>query len=92
MLNGAVLALVAISATVVCSTVRTLNLAHADVFALTTALLTTTLIGIGVQAAWLAQFQPGGTRIGSAPDARDKLLQFWFRALPHGSVARQAEA
>jgi branched-chain amino acid transport system permease protein len=52
LLNGAVLALNAISVTVVYSTVRTLNLAHGDVFALTTALLTTTLISLGVQATW----------------------------------------
>ncbi len=52
LLNGAVLALNAIGVTVVYSTVRTLNLAHGDVFALTTALLTTLLINIGVQATW----------------------------------------
>jgi branched-chain amino acid transport system permease protein len=52
LLNGAVLALNAISVTVVYSTVRTLNLAHGDVFALTTALLTTLLISLGVQATW----------------------------------------
>ncbi len=52
LLNGAVLALNAISVTVVYSTVRTLNLAHGDVFALTTALLTTILISLGVQATW----------------------------------------
>ena len=52
LLNGAVLALNAISVTVVYSTVRTLNLAHGDVFALTTALLTTVLINLGVQATW----------------------------------------
>jgi branched-chain amino acid transport system permease protein len=52
LLNGAVLALNAISVTVVYSTVRTLNLAHGDVFALTTALLITILIRLGVQATW----------------------------------------
>jgi branched-chain amino acid transport system permease protein len=52
LLNGAVLALNAISVTVVYSTVRTLNLAHGDVFALATALLTTILISLGVQATW----------------------------------------
>ena len=52
LLNGAVLALNAISVTVVYSTVRTLNLAHGDMFALTTALLTTALISLGVQATW----------------------------------------
>src|SRR5512141_993322 len=52
LLNGAVLALNAISVTVVYSTVRTLNLAHGDLFALTTAVLTTVLISIGVQATW----------------------------------------
>ncbi len=51
-LNGAVLALNAVSVTVVYSAVRTLNLAHGDVFALTTALLTTVLISLGVQATW----------------------------------------
>ena len=51
-LNGSVLALNAISVTVVYSTVRTLNLAHGDVFALTTALITTALISLGVQATW----------------------------------------
>ena len=39
--NGAVLALNAISVTVVYGTVRTLNLAHGDVFALTTVVVTT---------------------------------------------------
>jgi branched-chain amino acid transport system permease protein len=52
LLNGAVLALNAISVTVVYSTVRTLNLAHGDLFALTTAVLTTVLISLGVQATW----------------------------------------
>ncbi len=52
LLNGAVLALNAISVTVVYGTVRTLNLAHGDLFALTTAVLTTVLISIGVQATW----------------------------------------
>ncbi len=50
--NGAVLALNAIAVTVIYSTVRILNLAHGDMFALTTALVTTTLNVIGVQANW----------------------------------------
>jgi hypothetical protein len=50
--NGAVLALNAIAITVIYSTVRILNLAHGDVFALITALVTTTLNFIGVRANW----------------------------------------
>ena len=50
--NGAVLALNAIAVTVIYSTVRILNLAHGDVFALVTALVTTTLNFIGVRANW----------------------------------------
>ncbi len=50
--NGAVLALNAISITVVYSTVRTLNLAHGDVFALSTTAMTTLLISLGAQRAW----------------------------------------
>src|SRR5579859_952201 len=50
--NGAVLALNAIAVTVIYSTVRILNLAHGDAFALTTALVTTTINVIGLQANW----------------------------------------
>lgn len=50
--NGAVLALNAIGVTVVYGAVRTLNLAHGDVFALTTALVITLLNGLGVNASW----------------------------------------
>ena len=50
--NGAVLALNAIAITVIYSTVRILNLAHGDVFALITALVTTTLNFIGVRENW----------------------------------------
>ena len=47
--NGAVLALNAISVTVIYSTVRTLNLAHGDVFALTTVIVTTLVRALDVQ-------------------------------------------
>ena len=50
--NGAVLALNAIGVTVIYSTVRTLNLAHGDVFALTTALVTTLINSLGIQRNW----------------------------------------
>ena len=50
--NGAVLALNAISVTVVYGTVRTLNLAHGDFFALTTVVVTTLVRAIGVQQDW----------------------------------------
>ncbi len=50
--NGAVLALNAIAVTVIYSTVRILNLAHGDLFALVTAMVTTTINVIGVQASW----------------------------------------
>ena len=50
--NGAVLALNAIAVTVIYSTVRILNLAHGDMFALVTALVTTAINVIGVQANW----------------------------------------
>ncbi len=50
--NGAVLALNAISVTVVYGAVRTLNLAHGDVFSLTSALVTSILIGLNVKASW----------------------------------------
>src|SRR5579859_308248 len=50
--NGAVLALNAIAITVIYSTVRILNLAPRDMFALITALVTTTLNFIGVRQNW----------------------------------------
>ena len=50
--NGAVLALNAIAITVIYSTVRILNLAHGDLFALVTALVTTSINVIGIQASW----------------------------------------
>jgi branched-chain amino acid transport system permease protein len=50
--NGAVLALNAISVTVVYGAVRTLNLAHGDVFSLTSALVTSIIIGLNVKASW----------------------------------------
>lgn len=50
--NGAVLALNALSVTVVYGAVRTLNLAHGDVFSLTSALVTSLLIGLNVKASW----------------------------------------
>lgn len=52
LVNGAILALNAISVTVVYSTVRTLNLAHGDVFALSTVFVTMLLINLGVSTAW----------------------------------------
>jgi branched-chain amino acid transport system permease protein len=50
--NGAVLALNAIGVTLIYSTVRTLNLAHGDVFALCTALVTSIINIIGIQQNW----------------------------------------
>lgn len=50
--NGAVLALNAIGVTLIYGTVRTLNLAHGDVFALTTALVTSIVNIIGIQKNW----------------------------------------
>jgi len=50
--NGAVLALNAISVTVVYGAVRSLNLAHGDVFSLCSALVTSILIGLNVRASW----------------------------------------
>jgi branched-chain amino acid transport system permease protein len=50
--NGAVLALNAIGVTIIYGTVRTLNLAHGDVFALTTALVTSIVNLIGIRENW----------------------------------------
>jgi branched-chain amino acid transport system permease protein len=50
--NGAVLALNAIGVTLIYSTVRTLNLAHGDVFALSTALVTSIINIIGIKQNW----------------------------------------
>lgn len=50
--SGAVLALNAIGVTVVYGTVRILNLAHGDVFALASALITTLITFLGVQQNW----------------------------------------
>src|SRR6266496_2035097 len=50
--NGAVLALNAIGVTIIYSTVRVLNLAHGDVFALATVVVTTLVRGIGIQRNW----------------------------------------
>ncbi len=46
--NGAVLALNAIGVTIIYSTVRTLNLAHGDVFALATVVVTSLVNGFGI--------------------------------------------
>ncbi|HSJ90146.1 MAG TPA: ABC transporter permease [Anaerolineales bacterium] len=50
--NGAVLALNAIGVTIIYSTVRTLNLAHGDVFALSTVVVTTLVRDLGIQRNW----------------------------------------
>lgn len=50
--NGSVLALNAIGVTIIYSSVRTLNLAHGDVFALTSALVTSLINTIGVTLDW----------------------------------------
>ena len=52
LVNGAILALNAIGITVIYSTVRILNLAHGDVFAMTTALVTTTINFVGINQNW----------------------------------------
>ncbi len=54
LVNGAILALNAIGVTVIYSTVRILNLAHGDVFALTTALVTSVINIIGLNLNWPA--------------------------------------
>jgi branched-chain amino acid transport system permease protein len=61
--NGAVLALNAISITVIYGTVRTLNLAHGDVFALTTVLITTVVRALGLQPDSSALVLIGGLAI-----------------------------
>ena len=58
LVNGAILALNAIGVTVIYSTVRTINLAHGDVFALTTVLITSSINLIGLNPGW-----PMGTRL-----------------------------
>ena len=58
LVNGAILALNAIGVTVIYSTVRTINLAHGDVFALTTVLITSSINMIGLDPDW-----PMGTRL-----------------------------
>jgi branched-chain amino acid transport system permease protein len=58
LVNGAILALNAIGVTVIYSTVRTINLAHGDVFALTTVLITSSINIIGLKPDWSL-----GTRI-----------------------------
>lgn len=50
--NGSVLALNAIGVTIIYSTVRILNLAHGDVFALTTALVTSIINAVGIDRGW----------------------------------------
>jgi branched-chain amino acid transport system permease protein len=50
--NGSVLALNAIGITIIYSTVRTLNLAHGDVFALTTVLVTSLVNAVGIHPDW----------------------------------------
>ncbi len=52
LVNGCILALNAIGVTVIYSTVRILNLAHGDVFALTTALVTSLINIIGLNLSW----------------------------------------
>ncbi|MCE9647540.1 MAG: ABC transporter permease [Chloroflexi bacterium] len=50
--NGAVLALNAMGVTIIYGTVRTLNLAHGDVFALTTVMVTSIINMIGIRENW----------------------------------------
>jgi len=57
LVNGSILALNAIGVTIIYSTVRTINLAHGDVFALTTVLITSSINIIGLNPDW-----PAGTR------------------------------
>ncbi len=54
LVNGSILSLNAIGVTVIYSTVRTLNLAHGDVFALTTAFVTSVINIIGLNLNWAA--------------------------------------
>jgi len=58
--NGAVLALNAIGVTVVYGTVRSLNLAHGDVFALSSVFITTLIGQWGMQTTWPAPQLIGG--------------------------------
>ncbi len=48
--NGAVIGLNAIAVTLIYSTVRTINLAHGDIFALLTVLVATVITGLGLNA------------------------------------------
>jgi ABC-type branched-subunit amino acid transport system permease subunit len=57
LVNGAILALNAIGVTLIYSTVRTINLAHGDVFALTTVLITSSINLLHLNTDW-----PAGTR------------------------------
>lgn len=50
--NGSILALNAIGVTIIYSAVRTLNLAHGDVFALTSALVTSLINVVGLTLDW----------------------------------------
>lgn len=50
--NGSVLALNAMGVTIIYSAVRTINLAHGDVFALTTALVTSIINAAGIHQGW----------------------------------------
>lgn len=52
--NGAVLALNAIGITLVYGSVRVLNLAHGDIFALTSVVVTTLITGLGLRQDWPA--------------------------------------
>ncbi|HEY9152515.1 MAG TPA: branched-chain amino acid ABC transporter permease, partial [Anaerolineales bacterium] len=54
LVNGAILALSAIGITVIYSTVRILNLAHGDVFALITVFVTSAINIIGLNLDWTA--------------------------------------
>lgn len=61
--NGAVLALNAIGVTVVYGAIRTLNLAHGDVFALTSVLVITVIKALGLNAAMPLPILLGGLSV-----------------------------
>ncbi|MBL8058511.1 MAG: hypothetical protein JNK29_17540 [Anaerolineales bacterium] len=58
--NGAVIALNAIAVTLVYAVARTLNLAHGDVFALTSVLVTSLVTALGLRLAWPPLALAGG--------------------------------
>ncbi|NJM41218.1 MAG: branched-chain amino acid ABC transporter permease LivH, partial [Anaerolineae bacterium] len=61
--NGAVIGLNAIAVTLIYGTVRTINLAHGDIFALLTVLVATVVTGLGLNAVLPATTVVGGVLV-----------------------------